>query len=160
MEKKVKDRIIDVLGAAEEIFVPVKKLLKDLGKEGCEVPTYEDFLQELRDDNRLEVMDFRKHWEEDEEDDMEDLGYYSGPRVKLRSREITREDIARNLERHNQRMLDNLVKAYEVRPDDFPEQSEDELIQTMQRAKEFKEKVEKLFDEGEKEAGGADKNMK
>lgn len=72
----------------------MKKLWKDLKEQGCDVPEVEEFEQCLRKDKRLEFIDPSKDddFDEDLDEEMENLGFYSGARVKLKAREITKEN--------------------------------------------------------------------
>jgi hypothetical protein len=58
---------------------------------------------------------------------MEDLGFYSGPRAKLKSREIRREDLERILQRHTDNLLAALRGAWKTRPPSDQE-AEDQLL--------------------------------
>ena len=145
MDNKVLDRIVTMLETAEDFYVPVKKLWKELYQEGCVMFSYEDFIQKLDQDERFELRDFKKAWGDDEEAEMEELGYYSGPRIKLKARKITKEDIQRIALRHAKNTIDNLVKAYKVKPEDLPPEAEDELIELMRKSKELKEKIDTIF---------------
>lgn len=42
-------------------------------------------------------------------------------------------------------MIDNLVKAYQVRPEDLSLDKEDELIEIMRKAKNLKERIGAAF---------------
>ncbi|MBA4380900.1 MAG: hypothetical protein C0393_09570, partial [Anaerolinea sp.] len=86
--------------------------------------------------------------------DMEEKGFFSGPRVKLESREITLEHIARMIKKHNDRMEWALQEARNSMPEDFSEPQEGELIDLMDKVKKFRRKLRKMgleAGEGEEE---------
>lgn len=131
-----------ILEEAEDFYVPVKKIWKEMKAAGHEMPDPMELLAFFKKERRFEVMEkgALRHANEEE---MEKLGFYSGPRVKLRSRKITKDDMMRILRRHAQNMIDNLVKAYGAKPEDLSADEEDTLIDAMRRAKHLKEQIDK-----------------
>jgi len=144
INRETQEIIISLLENAEDFYVPVKKIWKELNSQGYKIPNYDDFLGYLKKDKRFEVKEF-KEIDFGDEEEMEELGFYSGARVKLRSRKITKEDMQRITLKHAQNVIDNLVKAYQVRPEDLTPDEEDELIELMRRAKNLKEKINEVF---------------
>ncbi len=71
--------------------------------------------------------------------DMEAHDFYSGPRVKLKLRELTLEHIANMIKRHNDRMEEALRQAREAMPDDTSEDEEGQLIDIMAMTEELRE---------------------
>lgn len=135
-----------VLEADEEILVPVKKLWTQYSSRAHNV-SLDDFTRALETDARFEFipgMDPTKGLEDwtDEERaehvaEMESLGFFGGPRVKLKSRAITRDHIARMIARHTDDMLNALWRAYDVRPADLDPERDGELLDLIVRAKEL-----------------------
>lgn len=144
ISREAQEVIISMLEKAEEFYVPVKKIWKELTSQGYKLTDCDAFLRTLKKDKRLEVKDFKETDFEDEEE-MEEFGFYSGPRVKLKSRKLTKEDMQRITLKHAQSVIDNLVKAYEVKPQDLPPDKEDGLIELMRKAKNLKEKIGAAF---------------
>jgi hypothetical protein len=72
------------------------------------------------------------------EEDMEAHGFYSGPRVKLKSRQITREHVASMLKKHNDRMEWALRQARAAMPEDASEAEEGNLIDVIQLARKLR----------------------
>ena len=68
MDSKVLDRTVIILETAEDFYMPVKKLWKELHREGYVIPSYEGFIQKLNQDERFELRDFKKAWGDDEEE--------------------------------------------------------------------------------------------
>jgi hypothetical protein len=136
MSTSITERVAEILTTDEDIYVPVKKLWVLLQAEGMATELdLEAFSQMLQADDRFEFnegIDFGEG-DPEEEAEMEALGFFSGPRAKLKAREITREDIARILERKTQNILDALRAAWDVRPPG-DEEAEDQLLELLASA--------------------------
>jgi hypothetical protein len=131
----------------EDIIVPVKKLWNQwYADHGA--PRLAEFIPMVLSDDRIEEMrgvDHTSHMEgmspeerEEYERDMEAHGFYSGPRVKLKSRQITKEHIARMLKKHNDRMESALQQARAVMPEDASEADEGNLIDVIMLARKLR----------------------
>lgn len=146
----------------EDIVVPIKKMWNEW-YAAHEEPSLEEFTAAVLADPRNEAARGVDHndgmeWMTPEElaeyeRDMEEKGFFSGPRVKLKSREITLEHITRMIKKHNERMEWALNQAREVMPDDISEPQEGELIDLIEKVKEFRKELRKLG----LEAGDEDK---
>lgn len=140
MDALVMDRIISILETDPDFFVPVKKLWLMLQGEGLALDLeLDDFLRQLQADARFEFTPGVNHTEGFEDDpataaevarEMEALGFYSGPRVKLVAREMTAADIFACLMRSLNRMNEALQQAWEARPEGDQE-TEDRLLKIM-----------------------------
>ncbi len=132
----------------EDIVVPIKKIWKEWRSTHAE-PPLERFTELLRVDERFEEIEGVDHtegleWDSQEEldeyvGDMEEMGFFSGPRLKLKDREISLEHIANMIKKHNDRMEAALRQAREAMPDDVNEQEEGQLIEIMARVEEFRQ---------------------
>jgi hypothetical protein len=101
-------------------------------------PSLEDFTARVLADERFEEMGGVDHNEgmermepgefEEYVRDMESMGFFSGPRIKLKTREITLEHITKMLKKHNDRLEWALQQAREALPEDATEQEEGALI--------------------------------
>jgi hypothetical protein len=141
------DWAIEYLERDEDIVVPVKRLWNAWRARQAE-PDLETFTAGILADGRVEAMGEVDHTEDMEdlppeeraeyERDMESMGYYSGPRVKLRARELTLEHIVKMIARHNDRMETALRQAREAMDDDVDEQTEGMLIDIQAKAAEFR----------------------
>jgi len=148
----------------EDIIVPVKKMWNEW-HAGHPAPSLEAFTAIVRADDRIEEMGEVDHtedmdWMSPEEldeyvRDMEADGYYSGPRVKLKSRELTLEHIARMIKRHNDRMEEALRQAHAALPDDVSEEEEGQLIDVMAVAEELRRRLREAGLEANDERGTA-----
>lgn len=134
----------------DNIVVPIKKMWVEWHATHAE-PELAAFTAGILADDRFEDMGGVDH-AEDMSDlgpeeleaylrDMEALGYYSGPRVKLRAREITLEHIARMIARHHTRMEDALRQAHEAMPEEIDEQTEGMLIEAQVKAAQLREQL-------------------
>jgi hypothetical protein len=75
---------------------------------------------------------------------MEAKGYFSGPRVKLKSRVVTMEHIAKMIKMHNDRMEAALQGARESLPEDVNEHDEGKLIEAQVLAQKLRKQLRKL----------------
>ncbi len=92
ISKEAQEVIISMLEKAEDFYVPVKKIWEELSSQGYKLPDYNDFLRCLKKDKRLEIEEFKEQ-DFDDDEEMEESGFYAGPRVKLKSRKITKQDM-------------------------------------------------------------------
>ena len=150
--KNLLDAIVPELESTPDFYVSARKLWKGLrGQPELTVPDFAEFVALIRAEERFVVEETGEApWEEDPDEtaQMEELGYYTGPRVRLASRVPTKEDMKRMVLKHAQKIIDNLIRAYDARPPDLPEEEEAQLFQAMIKAKKLKEEVEKAFEEG------------
>jgi hypothetical protein len=162
--------VVAYLESDEEIVVPIKKMWNEW--HGLDPATsLEEFTALVLADDQVEAMGEVDHeedmdWMSPEELDeyrehMEATGYYSGPRVKLKARQLTLEHVARMISRHNDRMEAALQAARDSMPADIDEQEESALIHVIEMAKELRRKlreagleVEDDEDDAEEDSGG------
>jgi len=151
--KDIIEWVVPILETDEEILVPVKKLWTRYVAEHPGV-SLEEFTHALEQDERFEFMEgtdptdgldlppaeMAEHIAE-----MEALGFFGGPRVKMRHREITAEHIARMLKKHTDNMMNALWGAFDVRPEDLDPEQDAELLDLIARAKELQLKIEELL---------------
>ena len=123
--------LLDWVGAYleqdEEIIVPITKMWNEWSATHGG-PSLDEFTETVLGDGRFEEMRGVSHTEgleglspeelEEEARKMEALGYFSGPRVKLKSRKITMEHVARMIQKHNDRMEMALHQARWAMPDE------------------------------------------
>jgi hypothetical protein len=148
MSTEMVDWVCAYLERDEDIVVPVKKMWNEWRVTDPEV-SLEAFASAVLADARVEALGEVDHtegmqWMSPNElsqyvEDMEADGYFSGPRVRLKAREITKEHVARMLKKHNDRMEAALRQAREVMPEDLDEKEEGMLIEVLQMVKQFRE---------------------
>lgn len=143
----------EVLSSGEDILLPVKQLWLEMQSQGIGAGlSVEAFTALLEADERFEFFEGVDHGEGDEEERafMEELGFYSGPRVKLASRELTGEYVARMLRQSTQNMLEALEEAWEMRPVGDVE-AERQLLEVLTMAQRLKHEVDKALEEASAE---------
>jgi hypothetical protein len=148
MSSELLDWAYTYLEQDEDIVVPIKKMWNEWRATHGE-PALERFTELLLADDRFEEMEGVDHKEgldfdtpeelEEYVRDMEEVGFFSGPRLKLRAREITLEHVANMIKKHNDLMEMALRQARQVIPDDLSEEEEGQLIEIMARVEEFRQ---------------------
>ena len=131
----------------EDIIVPIKRMWNEWSAARG-TPLLAEYTRIVLSDDRIEEMPGVDHTgdmegmdseeKEEYERDMEAHGFYSGPRVKLKSRQITREHIARMLKKHNDRMEWALQQARAAMPEEASEAEEGKLIDVIMRARKLR----------------------
>jgi len=147
----------------EEIVVPIKKMWNEWRAVHAG-PSLEVFTAQVLADDRIEEMHSVDHtegmeWMEPDEleeymREMEELGFFSGPRAKLKSREITLEHVAKMIRKHNDRMEWALQQARESLPESATEQEEGALIEIQYQARQLRRQLREIgleLDEAESE---------
>ena len=150
MNDEVQTWVRDYLQRDEDIVVPVKKMWNAWQAEHAG-PALETFTALILADAMIEAMGGVDHAEGFEEwspeeieeyrQEMEDLGYYSGPRVKLKARELTLEHIVKMITKHNDRMEAALHQARASMPEDIDEAQEGMLIDAQVQAAQLREQL-------------------
>ena len=160
MNDRVITRVIEILEIAPDFYAPVKKLWLMCQGEGLGLDLdLDDLHRMLMDDERFEFTPGVDHTEGFEDDpeftaemerEMEALGFYSGPRVKLVSREMAAEDIFAAMARSLARMNEALQGAWETRPEDDQE-TEDQLLDILAAGQKLEQGIQGLVERQEKE---------
>jgi hypothetical protein len=144
-----------ILAADENVIVPVKKLWLRLQQESpMPVPPLDNFTALLRADGRFEFLleqedsdrgDLRPGWTPEqiaaEEQIMEELGFFRGPRVKLVRVELTRDLLMLMLTRHLENLTEALKGAWELRPEG--DEIENQLGEIWEKAMQLKETIDR-----------------
>ena len=162
MDNRIITRVIEILETEPDFFVPVKKLWLMLQGEGLALDVeLEDFHHTLMGDERFEStsgVDYKEGFEgdleyaEEMEREMEALGFYSGPRVKLASREMTAEDVFVAMSRSLARMNESLQGAWETRPDGDQE-IENQLLDILAAGQKLEREIQGLIGQWREEQG-------
>lgn len=168
-EETLLDVVERLLQKEEEIIVPVKKIWKMLQFDGAssavEVPALKDFTALLRADDRFQFMhpiDYTEMFGDLNEEErlervceMEEVGFYSGERIKLKRIALTGELLARMIERSSDRMMEALAGAWESEPKDA--EGERRLLAIMEKAQKLQQDVQKIVQQiREKDADARD----
>lgn len=155
MDNPTMARLIEILETDPDFFVPVKKLWQMLQKEGlAQAIDMEQFQSFLEADERFEFTTSIDHTEglvDDSasaveiEQEMETLGFYSGPKVKLISRILTPEDIFAGMANSLTRMNQALQNAWEARPEN-DQTTEDQLLEILAAGQKLEREIHELVD--------------
>lgn len=144
----------EILVDEKDFIVPIKKIwlkLSLLGK--AETLSFEEFSYMLQNDRRFEVFDDLDSTNEtlfgNNKDDWEELGYYFGPRVMLKTRKPSRQEIGQILINKTEQIFDNLKKAWDLRPQD-DEEEEDQLLQALASTQKLLRTLVKEFPDSSK----------
>ncbi|MBI3537369.1 MAG: hypothetical protein HY070_07430 [Chloroflexi bacterium] len=138
------DWAASILESHEDILVPVKKLWAEYSKKHSGV-TLPEFTRVIEQDSRF-TFEQGMEYDEKLEDmsateraefiaEMEALGFFAGRRVRMTNREVTADHISSMLKKHTDRMMTSLWSAYDVRPDEMPEEQQQELLDLIAAAK-------------------------
>ncbi len=153
MDIQAEQRLIEILETDPDFYVPIKKLWLMLQAEGLALDLeLEEFRAWLEADDRFEIEDFDDSLPGDPEEvaeierDLEALGFFGGPRVKLASREMTAEDIVAGLLRSLERMNAALRGAWETRPEGDRE-TEGQLLDALALGQEMEEEIRQMIEE-------------
>lgn len=155
MEKdKILSLTIELLREEEEFLVPILKLHKLVidEQENCDF-NIEELTKLLSNDDRfyiLESQSTQEPWEDDDDDKMEQLGFYKGPRVMLMERKPSKEELGTAIKESMQQMLYNLKQAYHATDNDPDDTEETEFLQIMTKAQNLERKFDDAFKENDK----------
>jgi hypothetical protein len=151
-----------ILAADKDVIVAVKKVWVEVCREaqsqGFEVPQLSDFSAMLEGDPRFEFFPVRASLQDDldypreedapsEEAEMEQLGFFSGDRVKLKNVELTPSLLGTIIRSKVDRTMDALTKAWELRPEG-DQDTEDRLLEILAKTQKLQQEVKKTFSPG------------
>ena len=154
MEPHALNHIIKILETAPDFFVPVKKLWLTLkGKGLVQDIELEDFYRILLEDERFEFIQDVEPVEGFEGDaqlaqEMEALGFYTGPRVKLISRKMTAQDVFNAMGRSLKQMNESLQGAWDTRPEGDQE-LDDQLLDILAAGQKLEREIHELTEQEE-----------
>jgi len=156
MNNRMIDRAIEILEIEPDFFIPVKKLWLKLREAGlAQTIELEDFHRMLLNDARFEFtpgVDYTEKIQDTPEltqameSEMEALGFYSGPRVKLASREMTPEDAFAAMARNLAQMNAALQGAWETRPENNQD-VEDQLLEILAAGQRLEREFQSLIEQ-------------
>lgn len=150
-----------ILAADKDVIVAVKKVWLQVSREGTaqgfEVPQLSDFSAMLEGDPRFEFFPARDSLQDDldhppedpavEEAEMEQLGFFSGDRVKLKNVELTPSVLGTIIRSKVDRTMDALTKAWDLRPEGDRD-TEDRLLEILAKTQKLQQDVKKTFSPG------------
>ncbi|MBN2104455.1 hypothetical protein JW835_10485 [bacterium] len=126
-----------------------KKLADDPAMEGI---SYDYFVEMLRKDSKFHVFDTDDEVMHElakliSKKEMEDLGYYEGPRVMLKKSVPDEDDVADMLIEKADQTFESLRQAWALRPEDDPD-TEDRLLKALAKAQRLQRELRVLFHKG------------
>jgi len=140
LSQAVRRQIRRMLADDPEFYVPIRKLFAQLVDEWP--GEYPDFERAVRTEPGLVVEEAHdRDLEPGEARELEKVGFYQGPRARLRERVPTYKDMMGILERHTSRMLDSLGQAYGLAADQLSAEEEDMMLDLLQNAKQLRTAV-------------------
>ena len=154
MNLQILDLTEKILNEEKDFIVPVKKLWLKLSLMGeVDRISFEEYSNILQEDKRFEFFndvdtETNKLFGNDKTD-WEELGYYFGPRVMLKSRRPSRKEIGYILIKKTEQIFSNLKKAWDLRPQDDQEE-EDQLLQALASTQKLLRTLQREFPESSK----------
>lgn len=148
-----------ILAADKDVIVAVKKVWMDVTREGkaqaFDVPQLPDFTALLEGDPRFEFLPAHSSLQDDLDDpntgdsseegsEMEQLGFFSGDRVKLRNVELTPQLLGNIIRTKVDRTMSALTRAWDLRPEG-DQDTEDRLLEILSRTQKLQKEVKKAF---------------
>jgi hypothetical protein len=138
------------LETAGGFMIPVRSLWEQIRNDlSSEKITCEEFIDMLRQDTRFcvfdtdqKVMDDLAQWMSIEE--MEEQGYYNGPRVMLKRKVPDQENVAVMLIEKADQTFQSLKQAWELRPE-HDQVTEDRLLKALAKAQRLQRELRVLF---------------
>ncbi len=129
MDSQIIDLAEQLLQEETEFIVPVKKIWLRLSLMGkLDDVAFESFSLMLRADERFEIFDDNENeLHEAQIDSLEEIGFFMGPRVMLKSRKPSRKEMGILLIKKTSLIYENLKNAWEQR-DKNNEEEEDQLL--------------------------------
>ena len=155
-KNKILDWMEERIGGSDNFFIPLKKLRNELEKGlSFPIPPVGKLLQWLEQDSRFDIFPMPENLggvPAGDEAEMEKMGFYRGPRIGLKSKKPTAEQIAEKLGRHADKLINSLTKAYASRPREGTDTGmiEDRLLELLQKAQDFKNKLPSIITEEKK----------
>ncbi len=154
MEERTQERVIEILNNAADLYVPVKRLwllLHDEGwASGLDLPALTMWLAadgrfELIEGHGLAIDESDPLRAAEVEAELEALGFFGGPRVKLTDRQMSTEEVFARLARSLQQLSDALQGAQESLPSGNPEAAE-MFHEALKVAQELENQVQDMVD--------------
>ncbi|MEX1139363.1 MAG: hypothetical protein WEF53_08500 [Bacteroidota bacterium] len=148
-----------ILATDKDVIVAVKKVWMEVSREAkaqvFEAPSLPDFTALLEGDQRFEFLPAHASLQDDLDDpntgdpsaegsEMEQLGFFSGDRVKLRNIELTPRLLGNIIRTKVDRTKNALTKAWDLRPEGDQE-TEDRLLEILSRTQNLQKEVKKAF---------------
>lgn len=132
MSSEIRDWVCRRLESDPDIIVPLKKLWNDWVTTGATLP-FKQFVRIVLSDERFEYL-----YSLEVGDDSEAFGLFGGPRIKLRSLEISPAAVRQIVQSHNRRVLQALLAASRILREHADHEAEHEIEEAIQMLEDLK----------------------
>lgn len=156
------ERIVKLLEGAESFIVPVKLLLRMLKEDSPSLNmTMDQLTATLKKDERFRLFPEQKSNAFDNieltisEAEQEKLGFYRGPRVMLKDRVPSREEVVAFLLKKVDQTFETLKQAWDIRPKE-DEATEDQLLEALAKAQKLQRELQGILTEEKKKSDAQD----
>ncbi len=152
--EKISNAVEDILRYHRDVIVSLREIYNTLTDEyNYKELTFQKLTDTIIEDPRfeyIEMPDYFEHFTQNEKtvfdrqkDFIEDMGFYSGPRVKLSGAEIEYEKIVEILGRKVDNMMEILLKLWEERPL-HDHAAEDQLLAILAKGQRMQREIKTL----------------
>lgn len=154
INKKICNAVEDILKYHKDVMVPIRELLFILKREyKFDTISYDGLVHLLNNDDRFDYINIPEqfYFDDDipkeiseEKHKVEELGFFSGSRVKLRRANLDLEKIIEILNRKVDLMMDVLVSIWNRRPE-YDSDLEDHLIGILAKAQKMQREIKRVI---------------
>ena len=151
MSSQITDIAVQVLQKETDFIVPIKKIWLTLSLMGMlDEVEFESFSIMIREDERFEVFDnYENDLLEDQINSLEEMGFFMGPRVMLKSRRPSQKELGDLLLKKTILVYENLKSAWNSRDRNNLEE-EDQLLYALASTQKLLRALKKEFTEHHK----------
>ncbi len=144
-KKEILDLAETLLKEEEEVLIPINKLFDLIMQEKNDICEIDQLITWLKEDDKFLVIESestQEPWSEDEESQMHEQGFHSGPRVILKEKVPSKEEMLKILQEKMQTTLNALNTVYEKKFNQMDEEEERQLIHVISKTKDLQNKIE------------------
>jgi len=152
MNSQITDLAEQLLQKETDFIVPMKKIWLKLSLMGeLDDVEFESFSIMIKEDERFEVFDEDEdELLEDQINSLEEMGFFMGPRVMLKSRKPSRNELGALLLKKTTLIYENLKNAWDIRDKNNIEE-EDQLLYALASTQKLIRALSNEFPECNKE---------
>jgi hypothetical protein len=143
------DKIIELVYSQGNFIVPIRWILRQLGPE---TPLSEQALAHFfKSDDRFQLFSGLDLASEDgpitqfSVSELEAMGFYQGPKVMLKDRVPSSEEIVQFLIKKAEQTYSSLLRAWETRPE-RDDRVEDQLLEALAKAQRLKRELREVLE--------------
>lgn len=148
MNSQITDLAEQLLQKETDFIVPIKKIWLKLSLMGkVDRVEFESFSFMLRADDRFEIFENDENeLQEGQIDGLEEIGYFMGPTVMLKSRKPSRKELGNLLIKKTTQIYENLKNTWQLR-DKNNEDEEDQLLYALASTQKLLRAIKNEFPE-------------